>query len=120
MSSSFVRICFFARTLSFRKTPPTLYPYSEGFCTKLFSKKLPSLLVAQLLQRLYEKTWSSQKILSLLVGIKIAVLTACFQKNQNFFAVQNVSLFNPTLKAVFDTLLCKFFNSGKKIFYALQ
>jgi len=66
------------------------------------------------------KFWLSQKILSLLVGIKIAVLTACFQKFRNFFAGQNISLFNPTLKAVFDTLLCNFFNSGEKIFYVHQ
>ena len=85
MSSSFVRIYFSARLCLSEKHLLPFIRIQSAFVPNFFQKNLPSLLVAQLLRRLYEKNLVVEKSLSLLIGIKIAVLTACFQKIQKFF-----------------------------------
>jgi len=86
MLSSFVRVHFFC--LYFVCPKKHILPFiriQRAFVPNFFQKNLPSLLAAQLLRRLYEKNLVVEKSLSLLIGIKIAVLTACFQKIQKFF-----------------------------------
>jgi len=80
MLSSFVRVC-----LSEKHLLPFIR-IQRAFVPNFFQKIFSAPLIAQLLRRLYEKILLVvAKILSLLVGIKIAVLTACFQKIRKFF-----------------------------------
>ena len=121
MLSSFVRVHFFCLYLVCPKKH--LLPFiriQSAFVPNFFQKNLPSLLVAQLLRRLYEKNLVVEKKPLITDRDKNRSFDSLFSKNSEFFAVQNIPLFNPTLKAVFVTLLRKFFYSEGKIFYVQQ
>ena len=80
---------------------------------------MPSLLVAQLLRRLYEKNLVVEKKPLITDRDKNRSFDSLFSKNSEIFSPFKTSpLFNPTLKAVFVTLLRKLFNSERQIFYA--
>jgi len=85
MSSSFVRIYFSARLCLSEKHLLPFIRIQRAFVPNFFQKIFSAPLIAQLLRRLYEKILVVAKNPLITIGIKIAVLTACFQKIQKFF-----------------------------------
>ena len=120
MLSSLVRVHF--SCLYFVCPKKHLLPFiriQRAFVPNFFQKIFSAPLIAQLMRRLYEKILVVAKNPLITSRDKNRSFDSLFSKKiGNFFAGQNISLFNPTLKAVFVTLLRKLFNSERQIFYA--
>ena len=89
------------------KTPPTLYPYSEGFCTKLFSKNFLLTFNCTIFTAFVRNNFGCRKNPLITDRDKNRSFDSLFSKNSEFFAVQNIPLFNPTELCVLSGVLTK-------------
>ena len=108
MLSSFV--CVHFSCLYFVCPKKHLLPFiriQRAFVPNFFQKNLPSLLAAQLLRRLYEKNLVVEKKPLITDRDKNRSFDSLFSKNSEFFAVQNIPLFNPTELCVLSGVLTK-------------
>ena len=86
MSSSFVRIYFSARLCLSEKHLLPFIRIQRAFVPNFFQKNLPSLLVAQLLRRLYEKNLVVEKKPLITDRDKNRSFDSLFSKNSEIFS----------------------------------
>ena len=76
---------FLVCTLSARKTPPTLYPNSEGFCTKLFSEKITRTFNCTIFTAFVRKNFGRRKKPLITDRDKNCSFDSLFSKSSEFF-----------------------------------